>query len=237
MKPVLFAHLAPFRIAAESGSRPNPLAWAPPPESKVALVLDLPGDEGVVAALGLAAGGYRPVPLYNAIPPPLMPPGHRAHVAVDVEPIVAGLAQGASILASCSVPPDAPPAFLLDAQRRGLRRWMTLQPVTFENRSVCFPSDFPSATFLQEAGITWVLLVQKSRLEPRPDLAEVLQGWKDGGLFIDAVRLDEPFRFVECPIRPRSALGRAWRHFVDLLELRRNPAGGFGRKISSGTGG
>ena len=34
------------------------------------LVLDLPGHSGVTAALVLAAGGYRPVPLYNALPGP-----------------------------------------------------------------------------------------------------------------------------------------------------------------------
>ena len=138
------------------------------------------------------------------------------------------------MLARCALPLDAPPAFLLDAHRRGVPRPLFAPAITFENRSVCFTSDFPSAMFLKEAGIAWVLLIQNHRLNPQPDLAEVLQSWKDGGLLIDAVRLDEAFRFVECPIRPKSALGRAWRHLVDWVELPRNSAGAFGRKASGG---
>src|SRR5262245_6521195 len=43
----------------------------PPIERNVALVLDLPGAEGVRAGLALASQGYRPVPLYNAVPGPI----------------------------------------------------------------------------------------------------------------------------------------------------------------------
>ena len=49
---------------------PVNLSWSPAIDEKVAVVLDLPGAEGVRVGLELAARGYRPVPLYNAVPLP-----------------------------------------------------------------------------------------------------------------------------------------------------------------------
>src|SRR6185312_9041865 len=68
-KPVLFAHLDRVQPYAE----PEPfvdISWSPDPAERIALVLDLPAAEGVAFGIELAARGYRPVPLYNAIPIP-----------------------------------------------------------------------------------------------------------------------------------------------------------------------
>jgi len=83
------------------------LNWLPDAGDKVALVVDLPGAEGVAAGLAFAGRGYRPVPLYNALPDPhALPPlpidvqiqapflRHLAAI-VDVMPIVNALKQGA----------------------------------------------------------------------------------------------------------------------------------------------
>src|SRR5262245_28176313 len=89
VKPVLFACLdhEPF-----SAARPLPIdiSWAPSATTNTALVLDLPSAEGVVVALELAAQGYRPVPLYNAVPLParvsVLTPLGGPVALVDVQP-------------------------------------------------------------------------------------------------------------------------------------------------------
>src|SRR5690348_3529687 len=69
-KPVLFSYfddpLSQIAVTEASGD----VSWCPPPDQKAMLVLDLPGAEGVLAGVALALRGYRPVPLYNAVPLP-----------------------------------------------------------------------------------------------------------------------------------------------------------------------
>src|SRR5262249_9429105 len=123
-KPVLFAHLDSALSYIPVISAPTDVSWSPPLEEKVAIVLDLPGAEGVLIGLSLAGRGYRPVPLYNALPLPfgetLLSPATISRVAaVDVLPIISALRMGTKLLAQLTLPPDAPPAFLLDANRKG----------------------------------------------------------------------------------------------------------------------
>src|SRR5436190_12804335 len=177
IKPVLFAYLDPG-VTHPPFEEPVPdVSWAPRPAEKTALVLDLPGAEGVVAGIALASLGYRPIPLYNALPLPfgarvLDPLSLKSVAAVNVLPILAALRNGAEALVQLTLPPEAPPAFLLDANRAGEKRKML--PGEFDNRSICFTTDFPSVTFLASQGIQRVILVQKSRTEPQRDLAHSL---------------------------------------------------------------
>jgi len=177
-KPVLFAHLGTSFALPASAEAACDAAWSPAPDEKVALVLDLPGDEGVWVGVALAARGYHPVPLYNAVPLPfgapiLDPLSRRSVAAVNVLPIISALRRGADQLAGMKIPPHAPPAFLLDANRHG--DGLKMQPDEFDNRSVCFTTDFPSANFLRTHGIQRVLLIQHDRIEPQSDLAHVLR--------------------------------------------------------------
>ena len=67
-------------------------SWIPPAEDNVAVVLDLPGADGVWTGVALAARGYRPVPLYNAVPGPTTGVWIGAFASlVDVAPILAAL--------------------------------------------------------------------------------------------------------------------------------------------------
>src|SRR5947207_4243612 len=89
VKPVLFAFMG--RVAS-SPSLPAPtheLDWLPHNEP-MAIVVDLPGAEGVVVGTELARHGYRPVPLYNALALPLEG-DEPARTAVDVSSIVGQL--------------------------------------------------------------------------------------------------------------------------------------------------
>ena len=96
-KPVLFAHLDSSQI--DGTEAPGKVDWCPPPAENVALVLDLPGAEGVLAGVALARCGYRPVPLYNAVPVPSWQPvvdplTDKPLAAVNVLPILRGLKAG-----------------------------------------------------------------------------------------------------------------------------------------------
>jgi hypothetical protein len=69
VKPVAFACIEYFP-APVAGSSPD-TSWAPTNDPHTAIVVDLPGGDGVWAGIDLARRGYRPVPLYNALPGPV----------------------------------------------------------------------------------------------------------------------------------------------------------------------
>jgi len=224
VKPVLFSHL-PERDTGGFELLPTDISWAPPRDERIALVLDLPGDAGVKLALALAKNGYRPVPLYNAIPVSGDAPGNEIRAAVDVVPIVRALSEGANLLVDLHLGSDAPPAFLLDANRQGPGE---VAPDQFDNRSVSFTTDFPSANFLRAHGIQRAVLVSKRAAQPQDDLAHTLRKWQDGGIEIRVKGLldhggAEPIE-IKRPPRFRSIFQRA----LASMGLRRNPMGGFG---------
>jgi hypothetical protein len=237
VKPVLFAHLREEFTLPASHEIHRDVDWVPPATERYALVLDLPGDEGVWVGASLALRGYQPVPLYNAIPQPInaIPqPIHPALIsisrlsieAVNVLPILDALHGAAPQLSGIPVPPDAPPAFLLDANRLGGGTGPTDD--MFDNRSVCFTTDFPSANFLLSKGIRRVLLVQRDRLEPHDDLAQVLRRWQDGGLRLERARIPAPTVRVPFQIARPRWYGAMFQRALAALGFRRAPAGGFG---------
>lgn len=238
-KPVLFAHLDSALSHIQVTSVPGDVSWSPSPDEKVALVLDLAGAEGVLIGLALAGRGYRPVPLYNALPLPfgqtLLSPATISRVAaVDVLPIISALRTGANLLAQLILPSDAPPAFLLDANRQGTRKMI---PGEFDNRSVSFTTDFPSANFLASQSIQRVLLIQKQVTEPPPDLAHTLRRWQDGGLTIERLRLEplsprEPFEVS----RP-AWYGAMFQRVLSAVGFRRASSGGFGAWVPDSSAG
>jgi hypothetical protein len=243
VKPVLFAHLE-----SRSAETPVPdtlaeFKWVPGAEAKTAIILDLPSDAGVLGGLALAKGGYRPVPLYNAIPAPVrewaslvpsMP--NEMLAAVNVLPIMNALQNGAGILASLNIPVDAPPVFLLDANRQGLA--LSLAPGRFDNRAVCFTTDFPSANFLLSHGIGRVLLVQKDALQPQSDLAHTLCRWQDAGISLETVCLDLTSPPEAFTVSRPSWYGVVFQRALAVFGLRRAGGGGFGAWVPTpGSGG
>src|SRR6185437_4875132 len=91
-KPVLFAHWS-----AENHRPPGPLAeplpgvdWSPLADGTTVIVTDLPGVMGVRIGMSLAAKGYRPVPLYNAVPAPW----GASRAVVDATSILNALVEG-----------------------------------------------------------------------------------------------------------------------------------------------
>jgi hypothetical protein len=216
----------------------GPMPPVPAADGATVVVIDLPGAEGVRLGLALAERGYRPVPLYNAVPGPVvapqtveadaMTPTRGPSVVVDMGEIVAGLQVGATRLSQTRLRPDAPPAFLLDWRRR-TGSGVAPRPGMFDNRSVSLPTDFPSANFLHSERVRTAVLIQPAPdPQPQADLAHTLRRWQEAGIDI---RLAHPG--AAAPPQPVTVGKPRWYQFVwhgvlARMGLRRHPLGGFG---------
>jgi len=251
-KPVLFAQMSPVMIFQQEGREPMAMGaippWLPSSSQRVALVIDCPGALSVELGLAAASAGYRPVPLFNALPgsagtlshpstDPMAAPVQFPIAIVDVWPIISALLLATPQLAGMKLPADAPPAFLLDSNRRsGVG---PLIPNRFDNRSVSFPTDFPSASFLLSQGIKSALLIQQATTGPEADLSHTLLRWQKGGIPLQSVELGSAYGPGNCVINRPSFFGRVW-YRLSLMAGLRPVLGGFGGMIpepSSGGGG
>jgi hypothetical protein len=240
VKPVLFAHIEPAPPIAPDALPEPEVSWAPAASERYALVLDLPGVDGVFIAMAMAEIGYRPVPLFNALPSPagtriLDPATGRAIAAVNVLPILSALRDKTSALADMKLPADAPPVFILDANRRGDRPVM--YPDEFDNRAVCFTTDFPSANFLGAHGIHRALLVQQIALVPQPDLAHVLRRWQEAGVRLERKQLASAQPLEAFEVARPSWFGSMFQRALIMAGLRRGATGGFGAWVPEASGG
>lgn len=197
------------------------LPWAPPAEDRQAVVVDLPAAEAVEVGVSLARRGYRPVPLFNAAPPP---PGVTA--VIDTAPILRALLAGADALAAADVPDDAPPAFLLDARRKG--HLGMVKPGVFDNRWVVLPQDLPSGDLLKARGIRGVLVVHGVDDAPASDLAHVLVRWQQAGLRMSEVVAGDLSPPREMVVAPPSRFRWLMHAALATLGLRMTDAGAFG---------
>jgi hypothetical protein len=221
-KPVLFASQSIWDDpGAEEPDGPPAPSWVSALDASTAFVIDLPGAESVRRGVALARSGWRPVPLYNAVP------GSAA--LVDVASIVLAMRRATALLEPLALAHARPPVFLLDASRR-LGTGEPARPGMFDNRSLSLPTDFPSGLFLRARGIERVVLVQEGSTWPQSDLAHTLVAWQEAGLSIamtpSAEGPPEPIR-VQRP----SNLRVMWYRFLATLGMRRSPLGGFGGRI------
>ncbi len=248
-KPVLFSQMD--SITRDENTAPElavDVSWAVDPDRATAMVVDLPGAQGVSMAMSLAAIGYRPVPLYNACPAPA---GDTALVVV--RRIMIALASAASSLQSFGLADEAPPAFLLDAMRNPAAvtrppdivgdKFTSLSPFlkdaksdtavvassprTFDNRSINLPTDFPSANFLLSRGIRRIVLIQPRHTEPQADLSHSLIRWQQAGLPILAAAIDEAIPPRPITIKRMGAYRLLWHNLLAGLGLQPKPLGGF----------
>jgi hypothetical protein len=224
-KPVLFAGLIGSPLSDSTLDIPRVGRFPLPPDT--AAVIDVPGSDSVLAGLALAQAGYRPVPLYNSSVAPGM--------LVNMNAVAIYLKLAIDVLKRCTIGADAPPVFLLNADRLDNAAGATV-PGRYDNRWCVVPQDMPSAEFLKDAGITRVALLADS---VKDDLAHVLYGYQDAGLPI-ARTVD--FGIAPTPItvtKPSFYKSALYRLEV-YAGLRRNAAGGFGAVVpdpsSSGGG-
>ena len=226
-KPVLFAQwpdtVTPPMRSAE-WAEPSYL-WLPQSSGRTVVVVDLPAVESVHTGIALARRGYRPVPLFNTT--------HGPSPIIETVPLMIELGRGAGELKTISLAAQAPPVFLLDANR--MQPGMPPSPGKFDNRWVVFPQDFPSATFLRSHGVAEVLLIHAGG-GVQEDLAHVLLRWQQAGLRIFAAApADSSPRDIT--VSKPSWFRRAWYRAITAARLRRNNAGGFGAVIPVATSG
>jgi hypothetical protein len=232
-KPVLFAHY-PMPLPELIPNPPPDLSEIPSAlgealHERLALIVDLPGPHSVFVGLALADMGYRPVPLFNACPPPAHYPPQSRQAVVDMDIVLAALVLGAERLKTMSLPENAPPAFLVNSDRQTAFR--PIHTGHFDNRSVVFVTDFPSANFLAKHHISHALLIFVQEPSAQRDLAFVIRTWQKAGVALSQKRLDHPGP-------PHSmSIGGSWFLF-DLLHrmraffrLRQSQQGGFGNFV------
>ena len=231
-KPVLFAFAFPTDVIDQPASSVPPQPpWIVKADRPSALVLDLPGPAGVEAGLLAAKHGFRPVPLYNALPSPGGLLSNAPDTVCDVRSILYAICRATPELGQLKLPLNAPPAFLLDSQRR--TGHAAPLPGMFDNRSVSLPTDFPSAVRIRESGVNRVVLVQESALEPQADLAHTLLRWQEGGIRIEAATLAASATPAPITIRKPPLYRMMWQRLLATIGFRRNPLGGFGGRLPS----
>jgi len=233
-KPVLFAHLPRASMELPPLSTPD-VRWVPSSVARRAIVVDLPGAEAVAMGLALAARGYRPVPLFNACPPPSPVHATSPVAVIDVDSILTALVEGCDRLSQMRLPDNAPPAFLLDSLRQ-----QPTQPVSvglFDNRSVVFVTDFPSATFLTAQGIQQVILVRQYRQGLERDLAYALRTWQKAGIELQITALRDRTQPQPLTLPRMGWLTGLWLRLRAWFGLRRNQAGGFGGFVPESSSG
>jgi hypothetical protein len=76
----------------------------------------------------------------------------------------------------------------------------------FDNRSLAFETDFPSAAALVSAGINQVVLVQALNSQPAWDLTVTLARWQDAGVRISLLRAEPPYVTVPITVRAPGLL-------------------------------
>jgi hypothetical protein len=135
-----------------------------------------------------------------------------------------GLSATAPLLAALDLPSDAPPVFLLDARRSA--PGVSITERMFDNRSVVFGADFPSATFLRQRNILGAHVVHDPALPFGEDLRYALRHWHADGIAVAcATPGGEPLE-IEWP--SDGWFGELFERARAFLTLRRNPRGGFG---------
>jgi hypothetical protein len=236
VKPVLFA-FADGILKEHPDRAPSFNPQHIPAAGTTAIIVELPGQEGVLWGIQLARLGYRPVALYNALPfPPqekMTAPASRTESTVNGEPILAALVHETAALGQIQLLSGAPPAFLLDADRRIAMK--DPAPGRFDNRSVCFSTDFPSAEFLLAQGIRQVVIVQKGS-DVAGDLLQPLLAWQKSGirlLRMEPAGTRSPFAMVA---HEPTFLRRLSYRLGVAFGLRRSELGGFGGIVPSGGG-
>jgi hypothetical protein len=239
-KPVLFSQMPP--AWTHETARPLALPTAPPDTfaaKHTAIIADLPGDSAVPLALAFAARGFRPVPLYNGAAYETyaalgIPDSMEISSTIDAWRIMRSLWTGADLLEKIPLPPDAPPIFLLDSDRRIGQR--AAIPGIFDNRWLAFPTDFPSASVLQSHGIehAWVIAASP---EVAADLTHTLLRWQQAQIAITFMQLGVDAAPRPITIRRPNLFRAAWYHFTATMSLRRRLLRGFGGVVPNPSSG
>src|SRR5215813_4619559 len=171
--------------------------WRIPLCADAAIIVDLPGAEGVSAGIAMARAGYRPVLVYNACPN-------------------ADYREMSEFGPQWRTDSGSPPV-VVDANRRGFPG----EPGWFDNRSFVTASDFPSVDYLRRHRISRVILVQPTS-KTNSDILRVVLHMQRLGM---AMALQSPWdSWAPRPhvFKPPIFLVTAWEWLRQKLGYRRN---------------
>jgi hypothetical protein len=104
-------------------------------------------------------------------------------------------------------------------------------PGQFDNRWMTFPQDFPSASFLREAGITNAIVIGMGDNFPQTDLIHILLRWQQGGIPIQKLSMAPGSHPAPMELRRPSWFGFAFQRLLATFGLRRSEGGGFGSVV------
>ncbi len=138
-----------------------------------AVIVDLPGYNGISEGLALAQIGFRPIPIYNGT---MEQEG--AMALVDSHVVERALIWGASELAKIKILPDALPAFLLDSNRT---HRFKMNEAIFDNSWDLYDQDMPSAEYFLTHGIHNIIVRSESI---QKDLTKILYKYSQKGIRI-----------------------------------------------------
>lgn len=226
VSPILFAQIRCEDTSNSGFVSPPAGKWVSVEfEQGTAIIIDLPGPESIALGIALARRGFRPVPIFNSTAGPMISPAGNANTILDVSGIQREICAESPALKELSLPADSPPAFLLDASRLTGHR-----PVSrdlFDNRSILFLEDFPSAKFLDAHAIRRVILIQEGGAQPQQDLASVLGRWQNEGVeVLLQTRSDALARKIK--VAKLSFFRSLWDKLTSRLSLPADDVGGFG---------
>lgn len=221
VKPVAFAQLYQYGVYAGNNREMEDvdLSWVPEATRlpAAAVLVDLPAVESQRVGMALACRGYRPIPIFTAAMGTPMP-------ANDLLPLISSLSRATELLKTLSFPGDAPPAFLIDARRNHNR----VSPGQFDNNSVVFPQDFPSADFLIQQHIGEILIIEDPTRMPDVDLQHILLRYQQAGIKMWQKTIYTSQSLAPYIVPRPMWFQVAWYRALVRLGLRPNPAGGFG---------
>ena len=151
-----------------------------------AIIIDVSGDQSVMAALSLAKNGYRPVPLYNGT---MEQDGARA--ISDNKSVSEALLWGIEILKDMSFEENAMPVFLLDSNRLNRHKG---KRTLFDNSWDIYAQDMPSAKFLSDNGVEKIVVISEKISR---DLKDILFKYQKGNLDIYLKKIYEQPRKIK----------------------------------------
>lgn len=172
-RPVPFAAISGHHSPSAAFGALPAVQYAAGPQPNTAFILDIPGPDSIKEGVALAQMGFRPVPLFNGTS------GQAGAMAlVDCLPIESALLWGASVLKATTIPPNAPPVFLLDSNRTHRYK---MDASVFDNSWDLYRQDMPSAGYFLAAGIHRVV-VRGAGIQG--DLRKILYDFQKKGLGI-----------------------------------------------------
>ena len=138
-----------------------------------AIFLDIPGYESIKEGIALAKRGFRPIPLYNGTNEQQW-----SMALVDNHSIETALMWGSFELKKIELSKNAPPVFLLDANRT---HRFKMHVSVFDNSWDIYDQDIPSAQYFLTNDINKIII--RSEIIQK-DLARIFYKFQNNGITI-----------------------------------------------------